>query len=360
MRKNGFTLIELLAVIVILAIIALIATPIILGIINDARRESQERSIELYASAVKNGIALSQLSTGKAVKPGTYTSNTLPFEVKYDGDVDCTTIDIYKDGTIYVEGCTVNDETVEYAYGKNKGTGKPCTLEDKDGDGEASLSDVVTCGTESFYVMTNEDNEITMLAMYNLDVGNVRTRDENWHWSDLTPIENPTNKQSELAKGWVSDEGYEWYEAIHYGLVVFYNEEYSYWDPNGELSFEENYPQWVYDERSNLYQYINEYERILKDEMKVNSAKTSLISYEQLIDLGCDSEMWTCGPDWGYGALENPSPEWVYSTSYWTGSADDTDFVWDVYSDGGFDRNFYGADDGFGVRPVVTISTSEI
>ena len=35
--KKGFTLIELLAVIVILAIIALIATPIILGIIDDAR-----------------------------------------------------------------------------------------------------------------------------------------------------------------------------------------------------------------------------------------------------------------------------------------------------------------------------------
>ena len=45
MRKNGFTLIELLAVIVILAIIALIATPIILGIINDAREESNERSV---------------------------------------------------------------------------------------------------------------------------------------------------------------------------------------------------------------------------------------------------------------------------------------------------------------------------
>ena len=45
--KKGFTLIELLAVIVILAIIALIATPIILGIINYARKESNERSAEL-------------------------------------------------------------------------------------------------------------------------------------------------------------------------------------------------------------------------------------------------------------------------------------------------------------------------
>ena len=34
MKKKGFTLVELLAVIVILAIIAVIATPIILGVIE--------------------------------------------------------------------------------------------------------------------------------------------------------------------------------------------------------------------------------------------------------------------------------------------------------------------------------------
>lgn len=54
MNKKGFTLIELLAVIVILAIIALIATPIVLGIINDARKSSKERSVELVASGAQN------------------------------------------------------------------------------------------------------------------------------------------------------------------------------------------------------------------------------------------------------------------------------------------------------------------
>lgn len=51
--KRGFTLIELLAVIVILAIIALIATPIILGIINDARHSAKERSAELVYTGVE-------------------------------------------------------------------------------------------------------------------------------------------------------------------------------------------------------------------------------------------------------------------------------------------------------------------
>ena len=55
MRENkGFTLIELLAVIVILAIIALIATPVILGIIDDSRASANERSAELIKSGVQN------------------------------------------------------------------------------------------------------------------------------------------------------------------------------------------------------------------------------------------------------------------------------------------------------------------
>lgn len=56
MNKKGFTLIELLAVIVILAVIALIASPIILGIINDAREASRVRSVEAYADAVETTV----------------------------------------------------------------------------------------------------------------------------------------------------------------------------------------------------------------------------------------------------------------------------------------------------------------
>ena len=51
MKNKGFTLIELLAVIVILAIIALIATPVILNIIDDSKEESNKRSGELFEKA---------------------------------------------------------------------------------------------------------------------------------------------------------------------------------------------------------------------------------------------------------------------------------------------------------------------
>ena len=162
MRKNGFTLIELLAVIVILAIIALIATPIILGIINDARKESQERSVELYASAVRNGIAAYQLREMKEVAAGTYTSETLPFDVEADGDVVCTTIDIYEDGGVYVAGCTVNGVAVEYTYGEPqvaKGTMAICDPVSVQTEGAYTAGDKYTCEvadgvTQTFYVLT--------------------------------------------------------------------------------------------------------------------------------------------------------------------------------------------------------------
>jgi prepilin-type N-terminal cleavage/methylation domain-containing protein len=114
--KKGFTLIELLAVIVILAIIALIATPIILGIINDARKESNERSAELYASAVRNAIAAYQLTGTSA--PTKFSD----LDIQYDGNVVCATEELYEDGSFYIADCTVNGDEVEYTYGEQQVT----------------------------------------------------------------------------------------------------------------------------------------------------------------------------------------------------------------------------------------------
>lgn len=81
-NKKGFTLIELLAVIVILAIIALIATPIILNMINDAKKSAAKDSAYGYIDAVEKYIALAAM--GKDI-------NTAydPQNVPVDGSV-CT------------------------------------------------------------------------------------------------------------------------------------------------------------------------------------------------------------------------------------------------------------------------------
>ncbi len=54
MNKKGFTLIELLAVIVVLAIILLIAMPIVLNVINDARQGAFDATAQGMVKAAEN------------------------------------------------------------------------------------------------------------------------------------------------------------------------------------------------------------------------------------------------------------------------------------------------------------------
>jgi type IV pilus assembly protein PilA len=72
MNKKGFTLIELLAVIVILAALAIILTPIITSVIKSADENSARISAQNYADAVQNYIS-AQITIGKEVTNGTYT-----------------------------------------------------------------------------------------------------------------------------------------------------------------------------------------------------------------------------------------------------------------------------------------------
>ena len=57
MKKNAFTLIELLAVIIILAIVALIATPIILNVIEDAKKSAGKSEANMILSGINNYCA---------------------------------------------------------------------------------------------------------------------------------------------------------------------------------------------------------------------------------------------------------------------------------------------------------------
>jgi len=60
-NNKAFTLIELLAVIVILAIIALIATPIVLNIISNTKENAQLRSAEMYLDAVEQSVMMKKM-----------------------------------------------------------------------------------------------------------------------------------------------------------------------------------------------------------------------------------------------------------------------------------------------------------
>lgn len=57
MKKHGFTLIELLAVIVILGVIALIATPLVMNTIEESRKSSFQISVQHMVSAIRTDQA---------------------------------------------------------------------------------------------------------------------------------------------------------------------------------------------------------------------------------------------------------------------------------------------------------------
>ena len=73
MKSNkGFTLIELLAVIVILAIIALIATPMIMGVVSTAKQGAAEQSVIGFVDAVEKQSMINELEKESVFADGEY------------------------------------------------------------------------------------------------------------------------------------------------------------------------------------------------------------------------------------------------------------------------------------------------
>ncbi len=71
MKRKGFTLIELLAVIVVLAIIALIATPIVMNTIKKSKKGAAERSADSFIKQVETTVATERLG-GNIIEDGEY------------------------------------------------------------------------------------------------------------------------------------------------------------------------------------------------------------------------------------------------------------------------------------------------
>ena len=67
-KKKGFTLIELVAVLVIMAIIALIVTPLVMNIIRKAKVSADKRSVDAYGRSVEQAITGYLMETGSFPK----------------------------------------------------------------------------------------------------------------------------------------------------------------------------------------------------------------------------------------------------------------------------------------------------
>ena len=193
MNKKGFTLIELLAVIVILAVIALIATPIVLNIIKDSRESAALRSAEMYLKGVETSVATATINN-KKLQDGTYP-------ITQDGDIclveltnnTCSDDDTLKvemngekpsSGSITIASGKIKDISLTYSNGKTiiKNSEDKLVYEGSEGENGSSdkvaitpkkqtysVGELVTIGEESFYVIADDAEKVTLLARDYID-----------------------------------------------------------------------------------------------------------------------------------------------------------------------------------------------
>ena len=125
MKKKGFTLIELLAVIVILAIIALIATPIVLNMISNAKKSAAKASAYGYIQSIDNNneFADADIENYTKIADGTYDVSNITVSMKGkapdDGTVTITS------GKVSSATLCINGYTVTYD-GKEAEAGNKC------------------------------------------------------------------------------------------------------------------------------------------------------------------------------------------------------------------------------------------
>ena len=162
MKKKGFTLIELLAVIVVLAIIALIATPIVMNVISNASKGAAERSADNYVKAVETLIATKRLD-GEPVEDGAYTIGT-------DGNLSFGDVELNgtkpSGGSIKIENGQVVKENTSIKVGDYTVTFK---------DGVASIKELAKLLDVCDYLEEDAHNESrdpnTVGAKYSCNLG---------------------------------------------------------------------------------------------------------------------------------------------------------------------------------------------
>ena len=110
LRKRGFTLIELIAVLVIMAIIALIVTPLVMNIIRKAKISARKRSVDAYGRSVELAIASYLMDNGYFP-----TNADLPnLQIEYSGsNVVCNVMSMKENGGLYLSECKVNNVDVK-------------------------------------------------------------------------------------------------------------------------------------------------------------------------------------------------------------------------------------------------------
>ena len=204
---------------------------------------------------------------------------------------------------------------------------------------------------EDFYVISDNGDTVTALASYNLMVGSEATdkyatafpglqAKDTTRYPVAFATKDGNNKSGSTYLGY-------WTDATNYAL-----------DKPLE-AYGTSYPADVYDKNSILYEYVQKYQTYFTNTLNKTTAKMRLITHNELIGLGCEKTNSYSGSCETETVTANKR-EWIYNAYYWTASAYGSNGLWVVFAGGDFDDRGFWYDAFPGVRPVITISKSDI
>ena len=293
----------------------------------DAMIESVIKTPELTSEQAKYLKYEVSYANGESINDNQIIASgvTMPIKVRVEYRKDLVASDL-PSGTVQLTLGLV----LEYIQSDGTGTtvnnnGVAAKLVSANGDINVPGT-IVSIGDQQFYTIGTEGDNVKLLSMFNLYVGG----EYNNGWTSYG--DEATGKQDQNMLGWVSGQSIK-------GTTEFSNDMQSgknHSDYSGSI----------------VVRYVNNYKTILESNYGVDVVEARLISYEELTD----SETFAC-VDYDYCSDKYP---WIYSTSYWSGSADDAYDVWRVDSDGNFGSSSYYDGDSFGVRPVIIVSKAQI
>jgi type IV pilus assembly protein PilA len=328
-KNKGFTLVELLAVIVILALIALIATPIILNVINDAKKQAAKDSAYGYMDAVEKYIVSSELED-KSIQDGTYSVEDLN---SMGVNVKGSTPD---NGTIKIESKTVKSYDIGIdGYAVSNGEVKKVSTTKSFKNGTAVYYNPVfgeKCKSSEAVSTTGTKNGCMKWYVFNDKEGNATVNVILDHNTTANVVYNSTGNNSEMKE--VADtlktDTSTWKNTAR--LITANEVAKITGHPTFDASKENQ--DWFYLDSNNQTQKANE----------SNKSKYAwLFDYTVVcISAGCNK---ADSSNWGY---------WT-SIPYKGNSA----YAWLVFRDG-FLGNLGVTFAGYGIRPVITISKSNI
>ena len=328
-KRNAFTLIELVAVLVIMAIIALIVTPLVMTIIKKARISADKRSIDAYGRSIELAIA------GYLMDNGSFPTSIEQLTIEYSGDeVVCTTTQLNSDSSIYLAGCTVGGRNVEgYTYGSDK---TPTYT-------AYTVGDEVTYNNVDYYVIKDsgaKESTVTLLKAEPLNVEDVNL------YGGVGTENNRVNLYT--TEPW-RDEYRTASNHNGYGGMAYYS--------SSSCTFNE-YSGCKNDYESSDVKYVVDAWALSNVPSGLMEAK--LISHDDLVNnLGYIWGMKTPSSE-GY-VPSSDTPNWVYSNNYWYWTMTPSDIVDNQYEMVVFDTKFDHdgvMNDSPVVRPVIVLDKS--